>query len=159
MPKSPPPERLAEYDRLHKFFSEMWLYLIEQNPSLAESARLHDPRVVKWAGGPRFSEFFSGLRQGISDLLEMTKDFNKNEVSALDSRLKEAGLASLTEMRSKIWKTIPKILRRQRIRNDDEYYLLKEKVIGLGDTILDDKARRLADHLLQEYENKQKGNA
>jgi len=154
MSKSPSPERLAEYDQLYKFFCAMWSHLIERYPSLAESTRLDDPRAVKWAGEPRFDEFFSGLRQGISDLLEMTKDLKKDEIFALDSRLNEAGLISLTEMRIKIWKTIPRILKRGHIRNDDEYYLLKEKVIDLADTTLDGEACKLADRLLWEYENK-----
>lgn len=159
MPKLPSPERVAEYDQLHRFFCEMWSYLIDRYPSLGESARLHDPRAVKWEGGPHFSEFFSGIRQGISDLLEMTKDFNKDEVLAIDSRLKGANLVTLTEMRSKIWKTIPKILKRRRIRNDDEHYLLKEKVVDLADITLDDKARKLTDCMLWGYENRRKGNA
>ena len=75
-----------------------------------------------------------------------------DQVGALDRRLAGKGLPSLTEMRSRVWRTIPKILKRGRIRNDEEYYLLKEKVIDMADTTLDEESRKFADHLLFEYE-------
>jgi hypothetical protein len=120
MGKQPSTERIAEYHQLRAFLCEVWSYLIEQNLVSAETTGSHDPRKNKWTGGSHFTEFFNGLRQGVTDLFEMTKDLSNGQVSELDRRLVERSSISLSQMRSKIWKTIPKIFKRGRIRNDNE---------------------------------------
>lgn len=74
-----------------------------------------------------------GRHLPIGDLLEWTVDLKAADIVALDAMAKASNAATLNEVRAKYWgKRIPQILRRGRIRNDAEYYLLKELADGSG---------------------------
>lgn len=81
--------------------------------------------------------------------MEMTRDLSLDEVEAADAFLSWAGCVSLTEMRARIWRTIPKVLARNRIRNLDEFYIVKNAVDG-GD--LPEAERARLDALLGDFE-------
>lgn len=69
----------------------------------------------------------------IGDLLEWTADLKAADIVALDAIAKASNAATLSEVRAKFWgKRIPQILQRGRIRNDAEYYFLKEVADGAG---------------------------
>jgi hypothetical protein len=70
----------------------------------------------------------SGLRQAVQDLLEMSRDFSPADVRAADAALAQKGAPTLSTLRSEIWSTIPKILRRGRIKTESEYYLIIERL-------------------------------
>jgi hypothetical protein len=69
-----------------------------------------------------------GLRLALQDLLEMSRDLTSDGVAAADRSLTQAGLPTLSAVRLRVWQTIPKVLRRGRIRTDAEYYLLVERL-------------------------------
>jgi len=69
----------------------------------------------------------------ISDLLNWTADLGLAEMNSLNAQLRIANAPTLGEMRMEYWgKRIPAILRRGRIRSDEEFYLLKEAADGSG---------------------------
>ena len=150
MAKQPNPARIAEYDRLHHFCAEFWRYLKSKHGELSSSRPIPD----FWRAGRPFSDSLSGLKQAVGDLLEMTRDFTIQEQQEADAYLTERGAVILTDMRRQIWQLIPKILKRGKIRNDEEYCLLKERAISMDDPEISDETRKLADRLLYEYECK-----
>ena len=90
----------------------------------------------------------SGLMQGINDLLSgCSGDFE------LDRQLKAAGLPDFGEMEEALRGKEKAILRRGRIRNEEELYIVKEVLDGP----LDDLSPRKADKLgamMAEYAKK-----
>ena len=82
----------------------------------------------------------------------MTRDMTFQEKQEADAYLTERGAPTLTQMRREIWQLIPKILKRGKVRNDEEYYILKERAISLDDPDMDDETRKVADRLLFDYE-------
>jgi hypothetical protein len=50
----------------------------------------------------------TGIRLGLQDSLEFSRDFTPEEVRAADERMTAAGLPTLTAMRHRIWETIPR---------------------------------------------------
>lgn len=150
MARQPSEARVAEYDRLRHFCSELLKYLKTINSEFPP----FNPLLDFWRAGHSFSESFSGLRQAVGDFLEMTRDFTGQELREADAYLTKQGAASLTEMHRQIWQLIPKILKRGKIRNDEEYYLLKERAISMDDPEMSDETRRFADRLVYEYECK-----
>lgn len=76
----------------------------------------------------------------------MTRDFSPDQVKAADAFLVSAGSVSLTEMRARIWRTIPKVVTRNRIRNLDEFYN-----VAVDDGDLPAEERALLDALLREF--------
>ena len=152
MARQPNVARIAEYDRLHHFCSELLQYLRTRNNEFTSFGPLPD----FWRAGHSFSESLSGLRQAVGDVLEMTRDVKVQELREVDVYLTERGAVTLTDMRRQIWQLIPKILKCRKIRNDEEYYLLKERANSIDDSEMNDERRRLSDRLLYEYEYKTK---
>lgn len=58
-------------------------------------------------------------------MTEMTQDHNGEALLAWDQQLSEYKAVTLSAMRERHWKLIPKISKRARIRNEDELYLVK----------------------------------
>lgn len=83
----------------------------------------------------------------------MSRDFSPEAVRNADTHLVAAGTLSLTEMRRRIWRVIPKVLERGRIRNVDEYYVVKNTLDDDGDALSDEERDRL-DHLRFEFEER-----
>jgi hypothetical protein len=97
-----------------------------------------------------------GVRMAVADLLEMTRDWAPAEVAAVDGWLIARGLRSLSALREQVWKRVPKILARGRIRNDVEYRLMVERLNDLGPDSLGGQQRQTAAHLVAEYERARK---
>jgi hypothetical protein len=88
----------------------------------------------------------------VADLLEMTRDLPASTVDQANVWLLAEGVASLSAMRERIWRQIPRILARGRIRNEVEYYLVADRMGDVGPDGLDEDERQLAAELVAEYE-------
>jgi hypothetical protein len=66
-----------------------------------------------------------GLRQAINDCVERSLHFDHAEVESLDIELRKRGVVTLSELRRRYSKSYAKIMKRGRIKNDTEYYLLR----------------------------------
>lgn len=82
-----------------------------------------------------------GARLAVQDLLESSRFFTAAQVREADRRLEASGAETLSAVRRRIWRTIPKLLERGRIRTEAEYYLLIERLNDVDDPDLDSAMR------------------
>src|SRR5215471_10471732 len=94
----------------------------------------------------------AGLKMAIHDLLEMTQDFPQSLVAAIDAKLRARGLMTLTDMRAREWRIIPKVLSRGRIKTDVEYYLLMHRLNDVSTSGLTEEQRSSLNGMVAEYE-------
>ena len=78
-----------------------------------------------------------GLRQAINDCVEESLHFDPKEVERLDSELRERGIVTLSELRRRYSKAYARIKKQGRIKNDSEYYLIRN--------VLDDPTEKTAE--------------
>jgi hypothetical protein len=70
----------------------------------------------------------SGLAMGIGDTLEATEGWSRDRVRAIDNELVREGLPSLTAVRLQFSKVIHRVVSRGSIKNDVEYYAVRNVV-------------------------------
>ena len=93
---------------------------------------------------------FQGLRMAINDIVEKSFHFDPAKVEKLDSELRSRGMITLSELRRRYSKDYAKIMKRGQIKNETEYYLLRN--------VLDDpnektpEERELLEKLISDYE-------
>jgi len=58
-------------------------------------------------------------------MVEMTNDWPRDRMADLDRRLRDAGLPTLSDIRARFGKALDRICRRGAIRNEDEFYLVR----------------------------------
>ena len=104
-------------------------------------------------GASTTKESISGLKQAINDLITMST--HGSVPTSLDRRLVEAGLPRLHEMRAALARKEAGILKRGMIRDDEEYYIVRE-VLNDADSSLRSKTLEKLGRLLFEYESKEK---
>ena len=78
-----------------------------------------------------------GLRQAINDCVERSLRFDRVEVERFDAELRARGIVTLSEVRRRYSKAYAKIMKRGSIKNDTEYYLIRN--------VLDDPTEKSAD--------------
>lgn len=66
-----------------------------------------------------------GVRQAANDAIESLQDFTVQQLASLEAKLKQAGSVTLAEMRRRYSRQYKAILKRGRIRNETEFYLVK----------------------------------
>jgi hypothetical protein len=67
----------------------------------------------------------NGLLQAINDCVEMSFHFDHVEIEKLDSQLRSRGIVTLSELRRRYSKGYAKIVKRGQIKNETEYYLVR----------------------------------
>ena len=90
-----------------------------------------------------------GLAMAVGDIVEMTSDLSTQKVAAADAALRAEGIVTLTEVRARFWSKIRSIRKRGSVRNEAEYYALR----NLVDALPEDE-RPKAWSLLAAYEEK-----
>ncbi|WP_130227850.1 hypothetical protein [Bradyrhizobium sp. Leo121] len=112
-----------EYAQLKEFFSfyiERYLKAVEDMaPDKRPMASLEatEKKSMKLA--------FKGLRQAINDCVEGSAHFAPAEVEKFDSELRSRGIVTLSELRRRYSKNYAKIIKRGDIKDETEYYLLR----------------------------------
>jgi hypothetical protein len=66
-----------------------------------------------------------GLAMAVDDMIEMTSNWSESQVAALDEKLSAERLPTLSEIRTKFSKTVRGVVRRGVIKNDVEYYAVR----------------------------------
>jgi hypothetical protein len=164
MARKPSRERLAEFETYLGFFRAMWAFQEKLNPELrAHSALPNGTSYGDFAaaqaqealrsGAIPLSALLSGMKQGVADQLEMTRDLPQRVVKLADEFLVAAGAVSLTEMRRRVWRVIPKVLARGRIRNIDEFYVVKNVLDDDGEDLSAGDRTKLA-KIRSEFESR-----
>jgi hypothetical protein len=100
----------------------------------------------------RTAKSVRGLREAARDMVEMCEDLAADRVSALDARLANEGLPTLTQMRDRRYRTLLTILSRGHIESDDECRLVNGFVADMESARLSDDNRAMANALLLAYE-------
>jgi len=131
------PERLDEFKANLAFVRAVHAFLERIHPGVIPDGTSYFDAMTAMAEtalmtGAVRSEWMSGCRQAAADMLEWTRDLSPDAVRAADAFLISEGSTSLTKMRARIWRTIPKVLARGRILNLDEFYVVKN-VMDDGD--------------------------
>lgn len=145
MARKSTPERLADFKLLLDFLRGILAFLGKSRPGRAWD----DAYKSITTGGERMlseglvtSQVMTGWKQAAADLLEMTRDLPPAAVAAADEFLVATGALSLSEMRRRVWRVIPKVLARGRIRTIDEYYVVKNVLDDDGEDLTEgDRAR------------------
>ena len=154
MTRSPSSERLAEFQTYLGFFRSMWAFQEILSPGLGHVSALPDGTSCGEFAAARaeqalaqrsvpFSALLTGMKQGVADQLEMTRGLPAAEVKRADAFLTAAGAVSLTEMRRRVWRVIPKVLKRGRIRTLDEFYVVKNVLDDDGENLSKNDRMRL----------------
>ena len=79
-----------------------------------------------------------GMRMAFNDTLDMAKDLSYAQKEDLNAILREKFGTDLNEQNNKNYKKIKRVIQRGKIKTDEEYYLLKERI----DEIYDDESKR-----------------
>jgi hypothetical protein len=131
MARKPAEEKLREFKVLKAFF-EHWLLHVSPPGYLDAGDPIHPVNVL--AGFERrlpFSQVLSGLKQAVNDCLEDAEDWSPAQIRRADKSLKAVGAPSLSELLTTRSKQFRQILRRGKVRNDTEFYLVSA---ALADT-------------------------
>ena len=91
-----------------------------------------------------------GLAMAIGDLLEDASDWNRDRLDALEIALNESKLPSFAKARFHFDKSIRRIINRKVIRNEVEYYAVRNVVEAIGDS----KDREFVWDMLSDFESK-----
>ena len=67
----------------------------------------------------------AGIKGAINDCLEATSNFQGADLQVLDRDLAALNLPTLSALRIRFWKRIALAIKRGRIRNDTEYYAVR----------------------------------
>jgi len=134
MPRHTSEEKLREYGELKRFF-EVWATQLFPNQFFG-SDQVHHPVNVLAAIEQKFgrARALSSLKQAIGDCLEGIEDLGPKQIAQLDALLRQADSPTLTQMLGRQSKAFKAILRRGKISNDTEFYLVSA---ALSDTSID----------------------
>src|SRR4051812_10348831 len=121
MQRAMSPKREAEFDELDRFLAHFATRVMEIDPTKPThpSNTLHG--IVAQFGKARA---LAGLRQAIGDSIEMTQDRSAHWVTEFDAECKALGLATLSHLRVRYWSKYKRILKREHIKGETEYYLV-----------------------------------
>ncbi len=91
----------------------------------------------------------SALSMGISDLIQMSFDLPCSRILEIDQKLAQEDLLTLTALRSIFSDKLNKLIKKGKISNDVEYFLLKDVFDSKGGVELDSSK---VQNMLQLYE-------
>lgn len=92
-----------------------------------------------------------GLREAINDTLSATAHLEPDQIKILDPNLRNRGLPTLTQMRAKYWSRHRNLMKRNKVKTEAEYYLIKSTLDGTDNG--SNEERKLMSIMLNEYEN------
>jgi hypothetical protein len=82
-----------------------------------------------------------GLRDAISDCMDMSLQFTPMEVAKFDSELRLHDIPSLSELRRLYSRHYARVLKRDRIEDETEYYLLRNVLFDAGEKTPEERAQ------------------
>lgn len=88
-----------------------------------------------------------GLQAGLNDCLSNLGDYPKNILTTINSELEENKLPNLQTLSGAIQKTMKTVLKTGVIKNDDQYYIIKELLDDTTSAITSEERKRLSDSL------------
>lgn len=116
------PEKDHEYEELSAFLDMYVTHFLKIDSANPVHPTNVGRSIVASVGK---SKALTGLRQAINDTLDDLKDIPPELVIQLDTALRASGIVTLTELRRRYSRQYRGILKRMKIRNETEYYLVK----------------------------------
>ncbi|GLQ98189.1 hypothetical protein [Dyella mobilis] len=149
MPKTMAPERVREFDELSHYVDFFATHLWNIDPA-SPSHPAHSLTTIIQKYG--MSRALQGLRQAVNGTLESTAHLPIASLLELDSRFGSAGIISISEMRRRYSARYRHVVKRGKIRNDTEYYLVNG-ILADAAIQMTDEQRALLQKLLDAYED------
>ena len=91
-----------------------------------------------------------GLKMALNDMVEATLSWPHEKVVEVDRRFAAAGLLTLSELRQRYSRVYAKVLKRGKVNNMEEYYLVKGVLDGAS---LDSEESEKLTRILTSFEN------
>lgn len=95
------------------------------------------------------------LQSGLGDLVFIAQNVPSNIIQAIDKDLKDKNLPDFNSFKAAILDTPNKVLKRGKIKNSDEYYIIQELISEMSNNLTEDKRKRLSTYI-SEFEDKSK---
>jgi len=116
----------ADYAPLEAFCGWALEHLMQQQPALPADA---NPMAVLGAFEARSAAMArKSLAMAIGDILEMTGDLSMERLAVIDAALEAEGILTLTAVRARFGRVIRAVMKRGVVRNEREYYALRNVV-------------------------------
>jgi hypothetical protein len=140
------PQREAEYNELKRVL--LLLYAHWGNKKFSSSMEnIMNHNEAKFGK----SRALAGLKEAINETLDGLYAFTKDELAEIDRYLKSHHAPTLTELYARKGNHFAKILRRGRIKDDVEYYMLNERLNDVDDKSASPTERRKIAELVAQY--------
>jgi len=138
----------SEYEELKlflSFYSRHFMSADKLPAELRPEARLE--QLEKMSA----SRAAQGLRQAINDIIESNRRLDQSEVKALDARLRDNGIVTLSELRRRFSSRYAKIMKKKSISDETEYYLVAG-IVNDGATDITHQERDTLHRMLRDFE-------
>jgi len=145
------PEREREYNELLSYVAFFATVVWKIDPAAAMHPRLAIEEIVRQYGK---SKALIGLRQAVNDTVEETRDWNQQARTMLDEGLTAAGLVTLSEISRRYSSSYKRILKRGKIKNETEYYLINAILVDQGSACTEEERIRLQE-LIDAFESEE----
>ena len=150
--KNMPKITAEEYPALKAF----WVAWEDRFPPSATLPPEHHPvAVLERFEKESMSKARSGLGMAIGDTLEMSWDMPQDEVEAIDRDFIARGLLPLSELRRRYSRQFRALLKRGRIRDEEDYYLVAGILASFTGDATDEERQQLED-LVAKFESQAK---
>jgi hypothetical protein len=110
------------YEQMKAWFA---LMVAETTPAELLTPETHPIAIGEAMAARSLAKARQGLTMAINDTLEMTEGWSAERVAEIDALLERHGLPSLTEVRLRFSKVIRRVVARGIIKNDVEYYAVR----------------------------------
>ena len=144
------PDKEREYSELISFVSIFATHAWNVDPTDPVHPASLAARIAETFGR---AKALIGARQAANDAIEALRGLTQQQLASLDARLIEAGSTTVAEMRRRYSRQYKAVLKRGRIRNETEFYLVKGILDSCWDSLGQDEQATL-DSLLLGFEQR-----
>ena len=144
------------YETYKKVLDVFWqLQLRHSNKDIQSTMMENSPINVltRWESEIPKSKLYSGLKQALGDIREL--EYCPKLLAELNADLIADNLPNVYTLLRQISDSVNKVIKRQKIRNIDEYYIIKDVLDDTVSEISDDE-RILLESALNNFETTQK---
>jgi len=113
----------------------------------------HPLRVAEEIEAKSLSNAKKGLQMAINDIVESSSDWTPERIANADARFREKNVITLSEVRQRYSKKYLNILKRGKIKSEEEYYLIKG-IADCGGIEPGATESQQMEAMLNEYENR-----
>lgn len=142
------PEREQEYAELHAYLDYYSTNISGIDPEDPVHPSNVGKRIVEEYGK---SKALDGLKQAVNDTVEELSGQPVEYIQTLDAALREKGIVTFSEIRRRYSSSYKRILKRGRIKNETEYYLIAG-ILADFDSVACEGERGTLEQLVAQYE-------